>query len=211
MKKKVILIDDDKLVTISLKTILENNGEIEVVATGMDGDDAIELYKKYKPDVVLMDIQMKNKSGLSAAEEILHENDSAKILLLTTFQDDEYIVKALNIGAKGYILKQDFESIEPAVIAVAAGQTVFGGKVMSRIPQLMGKDKGDNSLIFEEKGINDKEMDIIKQVADGKNNKEISDILCLSEGTVRNYLSVILEKLELRDRTQLAVFYLKNK
>ena len=82
---------------------------------------------------------------------------------------------------------------------------------MSRIPQLMGKDKGDNSLIFEEKGINDKEMDIIKQVADGKNNKEISDILCLSEGTVRNYLSVILEKLELRDRTQLAVFYLKNK
>ncbi|SER94153.1 response regulator transcription factor [Lachnobacterium bovis] len=210
MKKKVILVDDDQLVMMSLKTILECSGNIEVLETGTDGEDAIKLYKKHKPDVVLMDIQMKNKSGLSAAEEIIKEDSSAKILLLTTFQDDEYIVKALNIGAKGYILKQDFESIEPALLAVAGGQTVFGGQVMSRIPELIEKKGEKQGEIYNKNGINDKEMEIIEQVAQGKNNKEISDTLCLSEGTIRNYLSIILEKLELRDRTQLAIFYWKN-
>ncbi|MBE5902162.1 MAG: response regulator transcription factor [Lachnospiraceae bacterium] len=216
--KKVVLIDDDQLVTISLKTILESGGNISVEAIGKDGNEAFSLYEKYEPDVLLMDIQMQQQSGLSAAEEILKKHPGAKILLLTTFRDDEYIVSALRIGAKGYILKQDFEAIEPAVLAVAGGQTVFGGEVMERIPGLLpgvGNEEKEVPAeemadVFKEKGISEKEFAIIEGVAEGLNNKELADSLFLSEGTVRNYLSTILEKLELRDRTQLAVYYWKQ-
>jgi len=216
--KKVVLIDDDQLVTISLKTILESGGNISVEAIGKDGNEAFSLYEKYEPDVLLMDIQMQQQSGLSAAEEILKKYTEAKILLLTTFRDDEYIVSALRIGAKGYILKQDFEAIEPAVLAVAGGQTVFGGEVMERIPGLLpgvGNEEKEVPAeemadVFKEKGISEKEFAIIEGVAEGLNNKELADSLFLSEGTVRNYLSTILEKLELRDRTQLAVYYWKQ-
>lgn len=211
-KIKVVLVDDDSLVSISLKTILEASGNIQVVAVGTDGKESLGLYEEHKPDVFITDIRMKDVTGLEAAEEILYKYPDARILLLTTFNDDEYIVKALNIGAKGYILKQDFAAIAPAVAAVSGGQTVFGGQVMERIPKLCseGSDEGKMPACFEEYGINDKELDIIKLVSKGYNNKEIADELFLSEGTVRNYLSVILEKLKLRDRTQLAVFYLSG-
>ena len=137
---QIIIVDDDRLVALSLKTILEADPSITVTATGQDGADAIALYRKYHPDVLLMDIQMKSMSGLQAAEEIKKQDKEARILFLTTFSDDEYIVKAL-------------------------------------------------------------------QVALGLNNREIAEQLYLSEGTVRNYISTILDKLSLRDRTQLAVFY----
>ena len=120
---KTIIVDDDSLVAISLKTILEADKKIEVVATGSDGKEAVALYEEYQPEVLLMDIQMKEMSGLEAAEIILKKYPEAKILFLTTFSDDEYIVKALNIGAKGYILKQDFEGIVPALLAVERGQS----------------------------------------------------------------------------------------
>ena len=116
---KVLIIDDDALVAISLKTILESDSDIEVVAVGNSGEEAIELYLNYKPDVLLMDIRMSGMTGLEAGEKILAQSSDARILYLTTFMDDEYIVKALNIGAKGYILKQDFEGIIPAIKADA--------------------------------------------------------------------------------------------
>lgn len=218
MKIKVIVIDDDHLVALSLKTILEASGNIDIAATGKDGSEALELYRAYRPDVLVMDIRMKNVTGLEAAGEVMDEFADAKILLLTTFNDDEYIVKALKLGAKGYILKQDFEGIEPAIMAVAGGQTVFGGEVIGKLPSLINMSAGmtasgddvkkaiDREL--SEKNISEKEIAIIELVAEGYNNKEIAEQLYLSEGTVRNYLSGILEKLELRDRTQLAVYYL---
>ena len=203
---RTVIVDDDGLVAISLKTILEAQG-IEVAATGNDGKEAIELYHQYHPDVLLMDIQMKEMSGLEAAEQILIEDAEAKILFLTTFSDDEYIVKALNIGAKGYILKQDFESICPALETVMNGQTVFGSDVASKLPELL---TNHSSFDFDHYGIVEKEQEIIEQVAKGFSNKEIASLLYLSEGTVRNYISTILEKLSLRDRTQLAIFYYTN-
>lgn len=204
---KVLVVDDDKLVAISLKTILEADAEIAVVATGYNGQEAIVLYREHQPDVLLMDIRMEIMSGLEAAEHILKEFPESKILFLTTFSDDEYIVKALSIGAKGYILKQDFEGIVPALKAVCGGQSVFGGEVMGKLPVLMqSKDEFDYSCY----DINEKEQGIIELVADGLSNKEIAEKLFLSEGTVRNYISSILEKLALRDRTQLAVFYYKH-
>lgn len=199
----IVVIDDDKLVALSLKTILESKG-ITVAAMGHSGSEALGLYRENSPDVMLMDIRMEGMDGIEAGEKLLSEFPEAKILYLTTFSDDEYIVKALNMGAKGYILKQDFEGIAPALEAVVRGQSVFGGKIMDRLPELM-KQKED--FDFAAHGISDKEREIMELVAEGLSNKEISGRLFLSEGTVRNYISTLLDKLSLRDRTQLAVYY----
>lgn len=204
---RVLVVDDDNLVAISLKTILEADTAIEVTGIGQSGTDAISLYHEQKPDILLMDIRMDGMTGLEAAEEILKEDKAAKILFLTTFSDDEYIVKALNIGAKGYLLKQDFEGIVPALNAVFGGQSVFGGEIVGKIPVLM---QGKGEVDYEGYDISEKEQAIIELVAEGLSNREIAGKLYLSEGTVRNYISTILEKLGLRDRTQLAVFYYKN-
>ena len=151
-----------------------------------------------------MDIRMAGMTGLEAGESLLREFPDARILFLTTFSDDEYIVRALRMGAKGYLIKQDFESILPALRAVHAGQSVVGGEVMGRLPGLMQSGGGFD---YAARGLSERERDVIELVAKGCSNKEIADALFLSEGTVRNYLSGILDKLELRDRTQLAVFY----
>lgn len=203
---RIIIIDDDKLVVASLKTILESDKEIEVVATGNSGRDAINLFTKWNPDVLLMDIRMEEMTGLEAAEIIIRSYPSAKILFLTTFSDDEYIVKSFRIGAKGYILKQNFESINAAVKTVYMGQGVFGDEIITKIPTLMS----NNQKNIDKFNLSQKEIEIISQVTNGLSNKEIAEILFLSEGTVRNYMSIILEKLNLRDRTQLAIFWYKN-
>lgn len=200
----IVVVDDDKLVAISLKTILESTGRITVAAMGSSGAEAIELYSTHRPDVLLMDIRMEGMNGIEAGEKILSEDKEARILYLTTFSDDEYIVKALNMGAKGYILKQDFEGIAPALEAVMRGQSVFGDQIIDRLPELM---KQKDEFDYTSHGISDKEREIMTLVAEGLSNKEIAGKLFLSEGTVRNYISTLLDKLELRDRTQLAVFY----
>lgn len=204
----IVIIDDDFLVTTALKTILEASQKVNVLATGTDGNDAICLYQKHHPDILLTDIQMKKTSGLKATEEILKEYPDAKILLLTTFSDDEYIVKALKLGAKGYLLKQNYESILPALEAVESGQTVFGTEIVSKIPELLHTS---SNFDYSAYNINEKEYKMIQLISEGLSNKEIAAKLFLSEGTVRNYLSTILEKLNLRDRTQLAVFYYQHR
>ncbi len=204
---RILIVDDDILVAMSLKTILEADENIEVVGVGSSGEDACILYEKLAPDILLMDIRMEGMSGLEAGQNIIKKHPQSKILYLTTFMDDEYIVKALTMGAKGYILKQDFESIVPALDAVYSGQSVFGKDIVDKLPEMMHKKGNFDSSRYD---ISDKEMEIIREVANGYSNKEISGRLYLSEGTIRNYISVILEKLALRDRTQLAIFYYKN-
>lgn len=200
----IIIIDDDRLVCTSLKTILQADPEIHVAALGSSGEDAILLYKQYQPDIVLMDIQMKGISGLDAGEEILKEFPEVRILYLTTFSDNAYIIRALHMGAKGYLIKQEVENIIPALKAVFSGQVVFGSEIVTKLPSLMHTER---EFDFTEYGISEREIGVIHLVAKGLSNKEIADALHLSEGTVRNYLSMILDKLQLRDRTQLAVFY----
>lgn len=200
---KVIIVDDDKLVSLSIKTILTSH-QIEVLSIGSNAEDAIKLYKHNTPDIILMDIRMGEKDGLYAAEEIIKYDKNAKILFLTTFEDDEYIIKAINIGAKGYILKQSYECIIPSLEAVYSGQIVFGEKIMSKIPKLLTHKNKSYNIDF---GLIDKEIEIISLIAKGLSNKEIANILFLSEGTIRNYISNILDKLNLRDRTQIAIFY----
>lgn len=205
---RIVIADDDMLVSGALRTILEKDQDIEVQGIASNGKEAIELYRKYEPDVLLMDIRMSPMSGLEASEEILKEKPEAKILLLTTFSDDEYIVKALKCGVKGYLLKQDYASILPALRAVCSGQTVLGAEIVSKIPDLIRKE---DEFDYAARGINEREKKIIRLIADGNSNKEIAAELYLSEGTIRNYLSSILDKLQLRDRTQLAIFYYQHK
>lgn len=205
---RVLVVDDDKLICAALKTILESDEEISVVGMAHSGKDAVDLFNKLRPDVLLMDIRMDGMLGLEAGEIILKADKNAKILFLTTFADDEYVIKALKMGAHGYILKQDFESIIPSLKAVHIGQFVFGEDIVSKIPSFINNNSKTNFTAYD---ISEKELDIVTLVAEGLNNKEIAARLFLSEGTVRNYISSILEKLDLRDRTQLAVFYYKNR
>ena len=205
-KMDLIIIDDDKLVCQALKTIIETDKDFNVVAVGHNGQEAIELYNKNKPDILLMDIRMNIMTGIEAGEIILANYPLGKILYLTTFLDNEYIVKALKIGAKGYLLKQNFDCIIPSLRAISLGQSVFGEEIVSKIPEMMNSSKKN----FEGYSLSDKEIEIITLIAEGLSNKEIAASKYLSEGTVRNYISSILEKLELRDRTQIAIFYYKN-
>ncbi|SFG68163.1 response regulator [Sporolactobacillus nakayamae] len=204
----VLIVDDDRLVSSSLKTILEADPMIKVTGIGHCGAEAVELFCKLHPDILLIDIRMDGMTGIDAAKVLLEKYTDAKLLFLTTFSDDDYIVEALRIGAKGYILKQNFESIIPALKAVFSGQRVFGDAIISKIPALIKQQEPPNFNRFD---LSKREITIIEQVASGRSNREIAQELFLSEGTVRNYISAILEKLVLRDRTQLAIFYYKQR
>lgn len=206
----IVIVDDDRLVCESLRIILEADPEIRVAGIGSNGSEAVALYDRLHPDVLLMDIRMEGMTGLEAGEAILKTHPAARILFLTTFSDDDYIIRALKIGAKGYILKQKFDSIAPALRAVHLGQSVFGSEIVTKLPALLQNDHTGETDDYARFGLTEKEQDIIAHVAQGMSNREIADALYLSEGTVRNYLSIILDKLELRDRTQLAVFYFRR-
>lgn len=202
---RILIVDDDALVCSSLKTILEAKN-IQVDAIGNSGEEAIALYRQYQSDVLLMDIRMEKMNGVEASEAILKEFPQARILFLTTFSDDEYIVKALKLGVKGYILKQNFDSIVSALEAVYANQNVFNTEIIEKLPDLLN----NRDTAKEQYDLNDREQQFISLVANGLNNKEIAETLFLSEGTVRNYLSNLLDKLGLCDRTQLAIFFYQH-
>lgn len=205
----IVIIDDDPLVSEALRTILETDRDVRVLSLGKDGSEALPLYEKFLPDILLMDIRMKNMTGLEAGEEVLSRYPDARILFLTTFSDDDYVIKALRMGAKGYLLKQKFESIVPSLKAVMAEQSVFGEEVIARLP-LFRETSQRKAPALEEYRLTPRELEILSLIADGLSNKEIAEKLFISEGTVRNAISLQLEKLRLRSRTQLAIFYLKN-
>lgn len=207
MPVRLMIIDDDKLIAMSLKMIIESDGELEVAVCGYDGSEVLPLYMQYAPDLVLMDIRMQKTDGLEAGRQLLDFDQTARILYLTTFADDEYIIQALRMGARGYILKQNYDSLIPAVKAVMSGQSVYNDDIAARIPQLLSAAGKPDWQHFE---IREREQEMIRLVAEGLNNKEIASEMFLGEGTVRNTISVILDKLQLRDRTQLAIWYYKN-
>lgn len=200
---KVIIVDDDPIVVTALQTIVESAGH-EIVATGSDGKEAVELYMSHEPDVLMMDIRMKDMNGIEASKLILESKQDANILLVTTFKDEEYISKALNLGVKGYLLKDNYKGIVPGLDAVASGNMVFDSKIVKSFNQQEVKKHPD----FQE--LSNREVEILELVAEGLNNKEISERLFISEGTVRNYISTMLSKLGLKGRTQLVVQYYKH-
>lgn len=215
---RVIIVDDDPIVAKSLSLILSAEIDIEPIATGTRGDDAITLFEECLPDVLLMDIQMPGCDGLSAAEEILSRHPGARIVFLTTFSDDEYIVRALRLGTRGYLIKQDISTIAPALRSVMAGQVVLEGEVLERATTLGARHKSAGGTPQPETlsvegalaPLTEREREVVRAVADGLDNREIADALYLSAGTVRNHISSILAKLGLKNRTQIAVFFYRN-
>lgn len=195
---KILMVDDDLLVLNALTTILSKSG-YEIVLATTDSKKAIETYKENEIDVVIMDIRMKEVNGVDVAIEILDFDNSAKIMLLTTFNDRDDIIRALDRGVLGVILKDNVASLIPAIESVSLGNKILDNEL--NLHSLFNTTKKD----FEH--LTQKEVEILEQIAKGLSNKEISEKLFLSEGTVRNYISGILEKLELRDRTQLAIYY----
>ncbi|MDO4258247.1 MAG: response regulator transcription factor [Actinomycetaceae bacterium] len=213
---RIIIIDDDALVVQSLSTILSVESDIEVVATGHSGPEALTLYREYSPDILLTDIRMPEGDGLTAAEQILQANPQARIVLLTTFSEDDYIVRALQLGVRGYLIKQDIAQIAPALRSVMAGVSVLEGHVIERTTALglagnggeNGSANGGRSPLFA--SLTEREYEVVEAVAQGLDNAEIADQLFMSEGTVRNHISSILAKVGLRNRTQIAVAYYRG-
>lgn len=195
---KILMVDDDLLVLNALTTILSKSG-YEIVLATTDSKKAIETYKESEIDVVILDIRMKEINGVDVAIEILDFDKNAKIMLLTTFNDRDDIIRALDRGVLGVILKDNVASLIPAIESVSLGNKILDNEL--NLHSLFSTTKKNFDLLTQ------KEVEILEQIAKGLSNKEISEKLFLSEGTVRNYISGILEKLELRDRTQLAIYY----
>lgn len=210
---KILLVDDDALVTNGIRTIVEMATKhatvpFRVCATGKNGSEAIRLYQEHDPDILLLDIRMPEMDGIVAGKEIIRLYPDARIIYLTTFLEDEYIIEALKLGAKGYLLKSDYESLIPAIEAVVKGQRVFGDEIVAKIPRFINQEENVQTKLNT---LSDKESELVYWIAEGLNNKEIAEKMHFSEGTIRNYLSIILDKLQLRDRTQLAIYYYKIK
>jgi DNA-binding NarL/FixJ family response regulator len=212
---KILLVDDDLLVTSGIEIILKAKAAdldlpLTIVGIAADGQEAVALYEETAPDIVLMDIRMPVVSGIEAGKQILDQDPQARIIYLTTFLEDDYIIDALKIGAKGYLLKTDYESLIPAIDAVIRGQRVFGDEIVAKIPGYLAQCQTAKKVDPLLADLKEKEKTLIYWVAQGLNNKEIAQEMHFSEGTIRNYLSEILDKLDVRDRTQLAIYYFKN-
>lgn len=205
---RVLIADDDALVRDGLKLLLELENDIEVVATAGNGQDAFEKCGICSPDIVLMDIRMPEVDGVIGTGLIKKCYPGINVVILTTFKDDEYIKEALKNGAVGYILKSmPADAMVQTLRAVSKGGCVFQREIAGTI-SLMLKEGGSTDA--SKLGLSSREIEIMRLVGEGLSNREIADTLFISEGTARNYVTTILEKLNLRDRTQLAIFYLKN-
>jgi DNA-binding NarL/FixJ family response regulator len=188
--------------------LLELEEDFEVIGAAVNGQEAFALCQKEHPDLVLMDIRMPVMDGVLGTKLIKEHYPAIKVVLLTTFKDDEYIKEALRNGAEGYILKsQPADSIVDSLRAAGKGTIVLERAVASSLSAML---KEDNKKARADLQLTDREMEILELVGQGLSNREIAEMLFLSEGTVRNYVTALLEKLNLRDRTQLAIFYLKN-
>lgn len=205
---RIVIVDDDALIREGLEMILEHEDDLDVVGTATNGREAVEVCHRTTPDIVLMDIRMPIMDGVEATRLIKEKYGKIKILLLTTFKDSEYIRSAMKYGAEGYILKSNSsESIIESIWTVFQGNVVFEKEVASAISDMMEKEK---KVSWQDLNITQKEYNIMKLISEGLSNKEIAEKIYMSEGTIRNNISRLLEKLELRDRTQMAIFFIRK-
>lgn len=208
---KVLIADDQELIRESLKIVLSSYKDIEVVDAVDDGFAVLESMKKVQPDLVLMDIRMPKMDGVLCTKAVKENYPNVKVIILTTFDDDDFIFKALQYGASGYILKGiSMENLYQAIVTVNKGNAMINPDVATKVVKLFSQMAQSNSAIQVQgnsvENISKAEWKIIQQIGFGLSNKEIAAKLFLSEGTIRNYLSTILSKLNLRDRTQLAIW-----
>ena len=208
MPVNVVIADDDALIRDSLKLILELDSDIAVVGTCINGDEAYKICSMVSVDVVLMDIRMPVCDGIIGTKKIKNQFPHINVLVLTTFQDDEYIMQALKNGASGYILKNTPSStIREYIKIVNKGALLIHPEIAAKLKEMLNVETEKDLSKYN---LTPREIQIIQLISDGYSNTEIVKKLFLSESTIKNYVSTILTKLNLRDRTQVAVFYLKS-
>lgn len=208
---RVLIADDQELLRHSIRYVLDDQQDIQVVGTAKNGREALELAKRLKPDVLLMDVRMPEIDGVKCTELVKSSCPRTRVLILTTFDDDEYVFGALCNGASGYILKGiSMQDLIAAVHETAAGGSIISPNVNATVVRMFQRmARGNLHVQVTDRmidGLSGSEMEIIREVGRGLSNKEIAAALHLSEGTVRNYISSTLSKLGLRDRTQLAIW-----
>ena len=211
---KILIADDQELIRESLKIILSTNNEFEVIDTVGSGKEVVESIRRHIPDIILMDVRMPDMDGVQCTKFVKEVYPEIKVIVLTTFDDDEYIFSALKYGASGYLLKGvSLDELTSAIKTVLQGGAIFNPNVASKVTKIFS-EMAKNNIVAERihdedlPNLSDTEWKIIQQVSQGLSNKEIAEILKFTEGTIRNYISVILDKLQLRDRTQLAIWYI---
>ncbi|MDD5795934.1 MAG: response regulator transcription factor [Oscillospiraceae bacterium] len=203
---KIVIADDDSIVRNGLKTIIEQDKDIKVCGVAENGIVAYDLCRSMSPDLVLMDMQMPACDGSDATKRIKTDFPKIKVLVLTTFDDKETVSKALSSGADGYVLKGvDEDKLSNAIKSTVMGINVFGTAVFNSI-----KNKYVSRTDKNQAKLTPREKELLTLVAQGLSNKEIAGKMFLSDGTVRNNISSLLEKLNMKDRTQLAVYAVKN-
>ncbi|MUH00151.1 response regulator [Scytonema sp. UIC 10036] len=204
---KVLLADDQNLIRQGLKALLELEEDLEIVGEAENGEMALHLIEELHPDIVLMDIRMPIMDGVAATREIRKRFPKVKVLVLTTFDDDEYVKAALQNGATGYLLKDTpSEELAFAIRAVHRGYTQLGPgivkKLLSQVPPVSATQPLPSGLVE----LTPREKEVLRLIAIGASNREIAQQLFISEGTVKNHVTNILNRLNLRDRTQAAIF-----
>ena len=205
---RVLLVDDQRLVREGLKSLLEIQPDITIVAEAENGKCAIEQFDQHRPDVVLMDVRMPIMDGVSATQYLTQHQPTVKVMILTTFDDDEFVADAMQVGAKGYLLKDTPSSeLADAIRSIHRGYTHMGPglfeKALSRSHPRQNQTSESESPIFQ--GLTPREREVLALIAEGKSNKEIAQALYISERTVKNHVNSILKSLNVRDRTQAAI------
>jgi len=205
---RVVLVDDDALMRAGLEAIFSSDRAIEVVGQAVDGRDALERGRELRPDVVLMDVRMPGLDGIGATRELVASVPEAKVVILTTFEDDEYIFGALTAGASGFLLKRTSpELLIDAIKAVAAGDSLLSPSVTRRvIDRMAALPSGEAVLDRRVEQLTTREREVLEQLARGLSNAEIAEALVIEESTVKTHVKRVLMKLGLRDRVQAVIF-----
>ena len=203
-KIRVLLADDQSILADGIKSVLSSCEDIEVVGIASDGFEALDLLEKCAPDVVLMDIRMPNMNGVIATQEVKQRHPEVKVLILTTFDDSDYILNAINNGASGYLLKDTSSAaLIDAIKNAYAGDTILPAKIARRIADAARMVSSDREIKLKRRfGLSDREVEIALMIYEGFTNKQIASALKLTDGTARNYISAIYEKVGASSRSE---------
>ncbi len=210
MKTRVLLVDDHNIVRLGLMTLINDQTDMEVVGEAGTAGEAVRAVERLRPDVVLMDIRMPGEGGIEATRQITERFPKTKVVMLTSFADDELVVRAIRAGAVGYVLKQvDNTELLRAISAAARGEALLDPATTAR---LLARVRETERKVEEDafRDLSDREMDVLAPLSRGKTNAEIAQLLNLSEKTVSNYVSTILEKLQLHNRIELATYAVEH-
>ncbi len=203
MKISIVLVDDQKLVRDGIHSLLELSPEVEVVAEASTGKEAVDVVREHKPDVVLMDIQMPQMNGIEAIEKMVEEKLSSPVIILTTFDDHELVLQGIRAGARGYLLKDvSLEDLIDAIKHVHDGGTMVRPAITDTLLRAVDSSAQSFDTLPDPQDLTTKELEVLRLVAGGYSNREISEGLKRSEGTIKNHVSNILSKLGVRDRTR---------